>query len=837
MKYQVFLRYAALSAVLLVSASAMAADKLYVIGNIASAYGNFNADQGIEMTSTGNRCFRLTTSFHATDNAPVLGFTTSLGNAPADMAGLNAGRLVPAAPDGTGVLDISDGGTAKLATYAGQNSNFILSNGTYTLTVDLKEMTVSAERNAVSLAGDVDGCSWSPERGHGMHHAEGDVHVATVNVTGDGYFTLAGTFGDMEADFNASRLGPLYGDEHADGTVNSHHSFSPDWKNEVSATTGVTSGQLLTLSTDKARYNPGETVKFTADAVAEGATVRYRHLSRVVAEHPMNAAAWTWQAPAADCTGYLIDIYTRNGDSEKILGTIAVDVSSDWIAFPRYGFVANFDRYFPDGNDESEYQRIKSEMEFLNRCHINGVQFQDWHWKHHRPVAVNADGSPMEWYRDIAKHWVSRSYIKRYIDEQHSHNMKAIFYNLAFGALGNPQEETGETSAAEDGVKKEWYCYRSADDHSEANIDKHILREWGKSDIYLVNPGNPEWQEYLGRQNDLVYANFDFDGFQIDQLGNRGALYAYDGEYIDLGYNYLFFIDAMKKRHPEKRLVMNAVSRYGSGRITGSGKIDFCYNEVWGNNADGSDNFNSGEQRFAELLEIIHENDALSQNRLRTVFAAYMNYKKADNEGYFNTPGILLTDAAIFAIGGTHLELGGNHMLCKEYFPNSTLRMSDGLTDAIIRYYDFATAYENLLMTPSTMETTVNVAPTGMQTVPCGGTEAAIRYTPWTIEKGPKARHIVTYSKNAGARTVISFLNFMNVDRLSWRDAEGTMPEPAEVTDLEMIVESPRKVSKVWAASPDYHGGAPVEVSFRQEGSALRLTLPHLKYWTMLVLE
>ena len=54
---------------------------------------------------------------------------------------------------------------------------------------------------------------------------------------------------------------------------------------------------------------------------------------------------------------------------EVILGTIAVDVSSDWTRFPRYGFVATFDA----SKTES---KIQEEMAFLNRCHINGVQFK-----------------------------------------------------------------------------------------------------------------------------------------------------------------------------------------------------------------------------------------------------------------------------------------------------------------------------------------------------------------------------------------------------------------------------------------------------------------------------
>ncbi len=73
-----------------------------------------------------------------------------------------------------------------------------------------------------------------------------------------------------------------------------------------------------------------------------------------------------------------------------------------------------------------------------------------------------------------------------------------------------------------------------------------------------------------------------------------------------------------------------------------------------------------------------------------------MDYNLASSKGYFNTPGVLLTDAVIFSFGGAHLEMG-DHMLCKEYFPNSNLQMKPELQAAIVHYYDFLTAYQNLL--------------------------------------------------------------------------------------------------------------------------------------------
>ena len=88
---------------------------------------------------------------------------------------------------------------------------------------------------------------------------------------------------------------------------------------------------------------------------------------------------------------------------------------------------------------------------------------------------------------------------------------------------------------------------------------------------------------------------------------------------------------------------MNAVSGYGDAEIIGTGKLDFCYNEVWGN---GNGYGGTSEAAFANLYEIIKRNDSLSRHRLPTVFAAYLNYDKADHGGrgdkLMNTPGVLL---------------------------------------------------------------------------------------------------------------------------------------------------------------------------------------------------
>lgn len=565
----------------------------------------------------------------------------------------------------------------------------------------------------------------------------------------------------------------------------------------VSTVTPVTSSLSVNLTTDKACYKPGESVAFTADAVPAGAKIRYRTLNKVVSEQAASGNSWSWTTPATDYTGYMVDVYrTKEDGTEVILGTIAVDVSSNWTRFPRYGFVATFDA------SKKAAGVIENEMAFLNRCHINGVQFQDWHNKHHWPLGGTRSKLD-DVYKDIANRDVYTEVVKKYIATQHRLGMKSMFYNLCFGALND---------AAADGVKPEWYIFKNT---GRMDKDSHDLPSSWKSNIYLLDPANAEWQAYLAERNDEVYANFDFDGYQIDQLGNRGDRYDYNSNKVNLPKGYASFIEAMKQKHPAKSLVMNAVSSYGASQIAGTGKVDFLYNEVWGDEAD-----------FKDLHTIIKANDQYSNHTLKTVFAAYMNYDKAGRTtGEFNTPGILLADAVMFALGGSHLELG-DHMLCREYFPSTALEMSDALRTAMVRYYDFMTGYQNLLRGKST-QAEVSAA------LSCTDKSRNLSLNTWPPQKSA----VTTYARNVDGKQVIHLLNFLSADNLSWRDLNGTMPEPRLVSDVPLKLNVSGKVNKVWVATPDFHAGASQELAFTQKDGAITFTLPFLKYWTMIVIE
>lgn len=564
------------------------------------------------------------------------------------------------------------------------------------------------------------------------------------------------------------------------------------------------------ISTDKCAYLPGDTINFKLLATpVSGLRVRYRCLADVVADTLLTTKTWTWVAPAQDFQGYLVEVYTTDGTTDLIHGAIAVDVSSDWKRFPRYGFVATF-------SSDKTVSVVRNEMTWLNRCHINAVQFQDWHWCHDWPLGGTRE-NPLSTYKDIANRIIYTSAVKNYISRQHQFGMKSFFYNLCFGVLDGYESR---------GVKEEWLLFK---DKNHTTKDKHDLPDSWKSDIYLANPGNPEWHAFLADRNDDVYACLDFDGYQIDQLGGRGTLYDYFGSQIDLPSGYASFIKAMKKRHPEKRLIMNAVSEFGAKEMGRTGLLDCFYNEVWGCHA--RDALTRAEAKFTNLRNIILNNRSYKAD-LQTVFAAYMNYC-CDNSN-FNTPGVVMTDAVMFALGGSHLELGGDHMLCREYFPYIGQKMTPELEDWMTHYYDFFTAYQTLLRGDWKENTTVKVSASG------------VSVNKWE----PVNQRITQLTRDVEGRKVIHLLNFCTQESdkvtdpaylLCWHDRDGLRPWPVEHKQLALTISSltgVRRIGRLWVASPDYVGGAVQEITdYSFASGTLRFTLPALQYWTMIVVE
>ena len=552
----------------------------------------------------------------------------------------------------------------------------------------------------------------------------------------------------------------------------------------VEESQNITYEEVLNFSKDKAKYNPGEEVHFSVEGTPSNTVVRYKAMGKVLSEEPLASTSWTWTPPADDFRGYMVELVKNTDGEETVLGTLGVDVSSDWTKFPRYGFLSKF-------GDLSSAQ-TNDILDNLKDFNINGLQYYDWQNKHHKPLPLDENGNPLESWNDLFNREIYLNTVEDYIAEAKDRNMASMFYDLLFG-VWNADEA--------DGVSNKWLLYK---DRLHKNVDKHDLGDLG--DILLADPSNKDWQNYIFNQTDIVYQNLGFDGWHLDQLGDRGTVYDYSGYQVPLTEAYQNFLVNLNQEFPQKKMAFNAVDQFAQKKIL-QAPVDFAYSEIW------------SRYQYQDLANVILENYDYSDGELNTVLAAYMNYNAPD--GNFNTPAVLMTDAVIFAFGGDHLELG-EHMLSNEYFPNSKLAMSSGLKNSLTEYYDFLTAYENLLRDGGEFNNPV-----------VSSSNEAVTLNNWP----PVYSQTAVVGKKFEDKQVVHLLNFDGVSTLQWRDDKRTQTAPNVRSDFEINIQADKSVSKVWFASPDIKGGASQELEFTQNGSQVTVKVPYLQYWSMLVLE
>ena len=593
------------------------------------------------------------------------------------------------------------------------------------------------------------------------------------------------------------------------------------------------------LTTDKVRYEPESTVRFTSKyLLPDNAKVRYLHGNTVVKTDEIGGKqSWSWKVPAQNFTGYLAEIYVTDGIAEQTLATIGVDVSTEWGRFPRYGFVSHY------GSDKT-VEQVKKEVDMLNRYHMTGIQFYDWQWQHHKLIPEGAS----QW-KDVGLRDVFKSSIENYITKLHEVGSKCMFYDLLYGVTGNIVDGKPETPAnldGKDGISSDWgWIDLHANDKGGYDLHQvqYPLGSWPS--IYVMNPGNQDWVNYLSKEIKKVYQHLKFDGYHIDQLGRQREAYyvnlqskTEDGQKVYTGGDrrdthdfegyYANFINRMKSDSKDKSLVMNAVSNFGGAKIVGTNNVEFGYNEMW-----------SADDYLWNYRKIIQDNRRNNgKNTFNTVFAAYLHCRNG-KEGQFRTSSALFGNATIFALGGSRIELSGDHMLYTEYFPDNKRKMPNKLQKSIIHYYDFLVAYENYLR-DGNAETSVNMTMEGVNVAAWDFSEpdpTKEKTEDQTI--GPKPYSVNTYSTMKGNVTAIQLLNYSNFsrDNFNIRDIKETMPEPNVLLNKKIVLDDAAPVARIWVASPDCFGGAPQEVVFTQNNGKVTFTLPSLEYWTMVVVE
>jgi dextranase len=567
----------------------------------------------------------------------------------------------------------------------------------------------------------------------------------------------------------------------------------------------------------KARYSPAEPVQLTLEYTGHaqgteevGGTVW--QLDRQVgqcapakaAPDPQKKQSLLCTVPAKDFQGYRVEVQLKDA-AGRIADTrsTAIDVSSDWKRFPRYGYLAHY--------SAAEGTQPATWMDELNRFHINGLEFYDFQFRHDQPLAGTVGHPQMEW-KDIAGRPIDGHVVMDLITEAHRHNMMAMAYNASYSAYDDV------FTRKHDPLPIEWATWDSPNGPRTAATAKRLelhAANWSTHSLFYMNQNSPAWQNYIFGQMRDLFSVYPFDGWHVDTFGEKGA-YAFDRSYVDYIAGFPPYINhAHDFLH--KRIVFNAVNTFGQERIALS-SADFVYSELW-----------EDHETFASLLSTA-EQVHLANPRDGIVFAAYVHRldtkeRESRPAAQFNPAAVLLTDAAIFSAGASHIELGdGDRMLSSEYFPADTrLTVSPALREDLRHYYDYLTAYENYLrdeMSPAA----VRVSVAGYPSDPMG-----IPQSLWTI------------AREKNGTTVVHLINLLGSSDPHWRDAEMKRPEPPLLKGLHLEISGAADVRSAGWASPDVDGGRfhaiPFEVKGQGRSASLRLTLPELRYWDTIFLS
>ncbi|HTW78237.1 MAG TPA: glycoside hydrolase family 66 protein [Terracidiphilus sp.] len=582
---------------------------------------------------------------------------------------------------------------------------------------------------------------------------------------------------------------------------------------------------IADVYTDKARYAPNENVtiliQLKNDAQLKGdrsnagkaaLKVTFWHLGERVGEELSQAVdlsdgkssvSINWTPPDSDFRGYLVGVRLVSSSGETLgTGYTAVDVSSQWNRFPRYGYLAHYSK--AEGAMPAEW------IAELNKFHIDGLEYYDFENRHEQPLAGTVEHPDPEW-KDIAGRRVERSIVDGFLAEAHRYHMMSMAYNTSYCAYAD-----AFTNGS--GVKLRWATWPKADGPRTLetamalNLDGDD--QWKTHRLVYMNQNLPDWQNYLFRKMAELFRVYPFDGWQVDTFGTTGG-YSYEGSYVNFILGFRPFVD---NAHAflKKDIVLNTVNTWGQDDVARSAAA-FVHSELW----EDHETYSS----IAAAAEQVHTANPAKA----VVFAAYLQRQQKGNPvpktNYFNPPSVLLADATIFASGAAHIELGdGSRMLSSEYFPADTrFAVSPDLSRQLRHYYDFLTAYENVLSYQ------VAVAP------------ATVRVAGQTSSANGVPNTIWTLARQKDGRTIIHLINLLGSSDAHWRDVHADRPDAPLLKQLRVRIAADEDITRAGWASPDVDGGMfhPLAMTQGNDNGEryVELVLPSLKYWDMIVLH
>lgn len=597
--------------------------------------------------------------------------------------------------------------------------------------------------------------------------------------------------------------------------------------------------EIIIDGTDKARYAPGEEAVITAsvrnltEKKADGILLEMNiyHLGEavdsqqqrlVLAPGEEKGLSLRWQSPDMDYQGYLICLKLTDSKGNYIAqDTTGMDVSSDWVKFPRYGYLCDY------GEEENTEEKIAQ----MNRYHLNAIEYYDWHALHHEPIPEGVTRQSPGVWEDWSGRKIYGETVRDYIQNAQDRNMVNMAYNMIYAGTDSfVKDVSGNPTKA-----AEWQIYFAPENErgEGAFTFKMGASPSGNGNLFFMNPLNTDWQDYIFSQEKHALEVLGFDGWHGDTVGDWGRMVDASGNPLgtdedgqpvyEVKDTYRQFLNAAKKALDGYYLSFNPVGAQGIEQVNTSNS-DVLYTEFWPWDQDrGGVPYDTYSSLVNEVERTMEESKPYSADGKgkSLVVKAYINYYKTT--GTMNVPGVLLCDAAVYAAGGSRLELGnGNHMLHVEYYPDDDIPMGEELQDAMVKMADFTVAYENLLRD-------------GQYT-----TGNRVEIADYQTSKDGQGDTVWTYTRADGEYEILHLINLLGTDN-EWRDERGKKAAPTYAEGLKVKYYTEKEITQVYMASFSFEGGMSRELTFEQgedsNGKYIEFTVPVLKYWDMVYMK
>ncbi|HLN60645.1 MAG TPA: glycoside hydrolase family 66 protein [Symbiobacteriaceae bacterium] len=536
---------------------------------------------------------------------------------------------------------------------------------------------------------------------------------------------------------------------------------------------------------DKAQYRPGDAVTLHAPGAS---AVRISELGYARETVAVADGVARWTAPEAGAhaaRGFRAEALDAAGN---VVAVTAFDVARHWSVAPRYSFLSDFK---PSDTAEA--------VELMNRLHLNVVQFYDWMYTHYQFFAETEE------FVDPLGRRNSHKVVRERIEACHRHGMAALGYGAMYG---------GEKPVLE--AHPEWQLY-NPDGTPISLADLFFIQNFDRG---------CGWREQILGEFEAALTRLGFDGIHIDQYGfPKRGLYrpAPDQEQVvDVAGAMPGFVaeacERLARIRPEGGSMFNCVNNWPVELIAPLEGDATTYIEVWPPN-----------ETYADLHRLVRHARAAGP-RKQVILSAYLHpfHREQERpEGSMNA--LRLTSAAVYASGGFHLLLGeGDGVLADAYYPKYGRLSAEDLA-VVQRYYDFITAYGELLHDQELRDVSFTWT---------DGNNGETRYGgPVPCNSRAEAGTVWTIEREKAGRRVLHLVNLTGLPHTKW-NAPQEEPAPVDGLTVEFQLFSP--VKAVWCASPD-DGGAPrrleVEPVSGEGNPYVRVRVPQLRYWTMLWTE